>query len=376
MARRQAGFTIIELLVVLFIVGMLAALLLPALQRARSRARGVECLSKLSNLGKALLSYETRNRRLPASGYFAGDPDDVASIVPLRGWVVEVLPELEQTELYERWDRRAWYFDNQTSQNRSLAAIPLAAVQCPVDHTARPDASHISYVVNGGFGMDSFSSRYCPLVQNSAFFLLALDLNGNDRVCKQETGWSPRVSFTDADIARRTGVFFFAYEKPNGSFEGGSVLLGEIRDGQSQTILLSENLNGRIFGDTSSSPYPDSSGWATPGSATFVAGGYICDHVQQGMTWIASCAEGRVHYENANNPNDYPSSEQAINGPGIPARIDSSPWLASGHPGGVNVFMADGSARFLSEDVDGRVFANMVTPDGTHLPGPLRQGPL
>ncbi len=93
--RRRVGFTLVELLVVITIIGMLMALLLPAIQAAREAGRRNTCSNNIRNLGTALLTIEGTKRGFP--GY--------ANIVNHKraSWIVPILPNLERTDLYQRW---------------------------------------------------------------------------------------------------------------------------------------------------------------------------------------------------------------------------------------------------------------------------------
>ncbi len=108
------AFTLVELLVVIAIIGILVALLLPAVQSAREAARRTQCANNLKQLGLAVLNYESTQNRLPpgsvAEGYFAGRatsqpgsgfPNVLDSNHQSLGWIAYVLPFMEQSATYD-----------------------------------------------------------------------------------------------------------------------------------------------------------------------------------------------------------------------------------------------------------------------------------
>jgi prepilin-type N-terminal cleavage/methylation domain-containing protein/prepilin-type processing-associated H-X9-DG protein len=96
------AFTLVELLVVIAIIGVLVALLLPAIQSARETARRAQCSNHLKQIGLAALNFESTHKGLPSGGWgyqWMGDPDRAGKSQP-GGWLFSILPHLEQTGVY------------------------------------------------------------------------------------------------------------------------------------------------------------------------------------------------------------------------------------------------------------------------------------
>ena len=100
----RGGFTLVELLVVIAIIGILIALLLPAVQAAREAARSLECRNHLRQLAMAALNHEQTHGHYPTGGwgyYWIGDPDRGFAEDQPGGWPFNLLPFLEQKDLYQ-----------------------------------------------------------------------------------------------------------------------------------------------------------------------------------------------------------------------------------------------------------------------------------
>src|SRR5438874_12660863 len=102
------GFTLVELLVVIAIIGMLVALLLPAVQSARESARRMQCTNNLHNLGIALHNYHDSLGTFPNSHFYSPSPSGSDSVCPSAtnceewGWGALILPYIEQQNLYNQ----------------------------------------------------------------------------------------------------------------------------------------------------------------------------------------------------------------------------------------------------------------------------------
>jgi prepilin-type N-terminal cleavage/methylation domain-containing protein/prepilin-type processing-associated H-X9-DG protein len=124
---RRPGFTLIELLVVIAIIGVLIALLLPAVQMAREAARRIQCTNNLKQIGIALHAYHDSHNCFPSGGWIAlfGQP---ATQNMNTGWSVSVLPWLEQRALFDAMNLSVVYdHDANSTATRTVLSVYL----CP-----------------------------------------------------------------------------------------------------------------------------------------------------------------------------------------------------------------------------------------------------
>ena len=126
--RKRPGFTLIELLVVIAIIAVLVALLLPAVQQAREAARRTQCKNNLMQIGIALHNYEMRHECLP--------PGSIDPNRPIRneakgyhvGWIVQVLPDLDNSNIYQRFNFSVGVYDQ---ANNAPRGVKIASLFCP-----------------------------------------------------------------------------------------------------------------------------------------------------------------------------------------------------------------------------------------------------
>ncbi len=126
--HRNRGFTLVELLVVIAIIGVLVALLLPAVQAAREAARAAQCKNSMRQVGLALHNYHDTYFRLPP-GWIGDAPEGT----PGWGWMVSILPQLEQTALHDSVIQRNLPIADAANQRAREQVLKLFL--CPSDPT-------------------------------------------------------------------------------------------------------------------------------------------------------------------------------------------------------------------------------------------------
>jgi prepilin-type N-terminal cleavage/methylation domain-containing protein len=231
-SRQPAGFTLVELLVVITIIGVLIALLLPAVQAAREAARRAQCQNNLKQLGLGFLQHEEMQKFYPSSGWdcvWVGDPLRGFGPDQPGGCLYNVLPYIEQQWLWALPDDGDAL--NITSQQRTNAAVmcqtPLATMNCP---SRRPPQVY-PYTLN---------SYWDPKNSNVTTTVARNDYAGNagSTMIGQEPNLIIPTLTTYADAATfawptnkdYTGVTYFR----------SRVTVADISDGVSNTYMIGE----------------------------------------------------------------------------------------------------------------------------------------
>jgi prepilin-type N-terminal cleavage/methylation domain-containing protein/prepilin-type processing-associated H-X9-DG protein len=323
-SSRSHGFTLVELLVVITIIGILIALLLPAVQAAREASRRTQCCNNERQTGLALMNFETGYGKFPAGT--AGWNKAGTKLLAYTAFF-EILPHLEQGSIYGQLDRTVRWCD---APNGPLLALQIEAYLCPSD-----TAAGRKVIVNA-------AERYA---------------RSNYSLCYGTAGpWSCTGNPNDLDHAGGNNN----WGNTNGAFrvnEGRRI--SEFKDGLSQTILVSEILTG--VSDTVTDAMWDMRGtW--------------------GYSWEGSIYTHRTT-PNSKTPDgvraSYCSSEAKASpaNPCDPALMSQDAFCAefiaarSMHPGGVNSLYGDGHVEFHNDSIDARVWKTLATIEGGGPPG-------
>ncbi|HTN76050.1 MAG TPA: DUF1559 domain-containing protein [Pirellulaceae bacterium] len=130
-ARAARGFTLVELLVVIAIIGVLVALLLPAVQSAREAARRMQCGNNLKQLGLALHTYHDVHQTFPPGAFWYG-----ASTENRGSILIQLLPYIEQQNLYNTFDFTKVVDDQVLPNGQKLGATIVPTYRCPSDNNS------------------------------------------------------------------------------------------------------------------------------------------------------------------------------------------------------------------------------------------------
>jgi prepilin-type N-terminal cleavage/methylation domain-containing protein/prepilin-type processing-associated H-X9-DG protein len=300
MTRRNA-FTLIELLVVIAIIAILIGLLLPAVQKVRDAAARMQCQNNLKQLGLAMHNYHSTYRKLPP----ARNPFPLVFSPTAR-----LLPFVEQANLQKLID----------------------FTQPPLDF------------IGTGTNPNDNSSTNCP--SKLVVPLLVCPSDGDGRV--------PGSAYAGGNYVACVGtgtVAFGLIASGDGIFTQKPMPLLAIRDGASNTVAFSETLMGTGQAATGSTPSdPAYEMWVIPGGADTMP--TDCELAGAGGAWSGKRGEKWIdgHYGSTLYNHYYlPNARNwdcgnGSNNKGLTA-------ARSNHGGGVNVVLADGAVRFVSEDV-------------------------
>lgn len=308
MQRRPGGFTIIELLVVIAIIGLMMALLLPAVQAAREAARRAHCSSNLRQIGLAILNYETQLKRFPPGrvgcdgigGIRRCNVNRPLEYVGTSGFVM-ILPFMEQLDLYERFDFSLgpWYgVSIWVKSNYSAIASRPPVLVCPSDDS-KPFSDDPAYV-------PWYYTQGHPAATGSYAFVTGKYGSWNGL---NETSSNYLVKYDN------TGVFVYKT----------SYRSRDIRDGLSNTIFVGEVVDAHTL--------------------------------ESSNIWTRAVREMDTMRSTSNPINTPTGGPVFFERYGI--RVNGA--FASRHPGGSNFVFGDGRVRLLSEMIDMEVYQALST---------------
>lgn len=220
---RRRGFTLIELLVVIGIIGMLVALILPAVQQAREAARRTECRNHLRQLAQAIHNHESSFQKLPSGGWgwqWVGEPDRGTGVKQPGGWIYQILPHVEQAGFRKLGSGEADMTRRVTLGNLTQVHLPI--LRCPTRSAPEQGQS------NPGFPW--INAEWRPSMARTDYAGNAGDAYGSHIGGPSTLAQGDDDTFPWPDTSDQTGVFFLRSE----------IGWEDVVDGLSTTYLLGE----------------------------------------------------------------------------------------------------------------------------------------
>jgi len=305
----------VELLVVIAIIGILAGLLLPAVQMAREKGRQAECTNNLKNCALAIITYSTAKGNLPPSRLYwkVTDGQTPSPRSTVFNWVYSVLPQLEQEGLQDIM-RSLDSDSDPTTATWPPEPTELSILTCPSQNEYRDLDFPLAYVVNGG------RSNYQP-------YDFANGTGANSDVTEN-------------------GVFVDLASPSNKGKQSLDMITKY--DGTTNTIMLTENRDAgpwrAAFREVDSQIlwFPYGEAQATPPSPPTPSATFI-------LVNMYTCTDGSTEPASDSVRRARPSSE---------------------HPGGFYISLCDGSTRYVAQEIEYGLYARLMTSRGARTRPP------
>jgi prepilin-type N-terminal cleavage/methylation domain-containing protein len=333
--RRRAAFTLVELLVVVGIIGVLVALLLPAIQSAREAGRRMQCSNNLKQLAMAAQAHLSAIGRLPAGGWgstWIGDPDRGTGRGQPGGWIFNLLPYMEQ---------KSTYMMQAGKTGAARAAVAAAMMQTPLNVINCPSRRPLILLPPGN----------------------TIPQQAQPRIGEGGAQCSDKADFVArGDYAANAGTVFL---DPNNEFPNHGPetrAYASSPQGAATFGKFADNCTGVVFCGSliSAKDIPDGLSHTLFVGEKYLNRSHYCDGLDAGDNENAYIGDNEdvQRWALASPRRDRPNP-----GPSYDATHDSTLDFGSAHPTTFNCVMCDGSVQTNEFDIDLTAFKRQCTRD-------------
>jgi prepilin-type N-terminal cleavage/methylation domain-containing protein/prepilin-type processing-associated H-X9-DG protein len=346
-SRSSQGFTLVELLVVIAIIGILVALLLPAVQAAREAARRAQCKNNLKQIGLAWLNHLDTHKHFPSGGWgydWSADPNRGYGPDQPGSWIYNVLSFTEEGSLRDLGKGLATTSAGFREATIRLNQSPVAVLNCP---TRRAPRVYVSQMIDSGaikeqswlkdVGRDQgvVKSDYAASSGDS------IRINGDDFYRPASYSAINDILWNETNVCAKTGVIandkWVPYCQTGVSFYRSDLSVAKVNDGTSKTYMVGEK-------------------WMPPKGYD----GVCCASNLPGFSWgdNNSAYSGyesdnhRAAWNLASPPSQQVYSEPSQDRDGVLVLGFAERRFGSAHAGSFNMAFCDGSVRGVAYDID------------------------
>jgi prepilin-type N-terminal cleavage/methylation domain-containing protein len=346
MKRLRKAFTLVELLVVIAIIGVLVALLMPAVQAAREAARRTQCNDNLHQIGIAIHNFHD------AKGFLPSSIRPVAAPTIRTGSLTFLLPFIDRQDLWDLYDITQQWSDDTNSKNRSnVTSKRVTVYECPASPTNRALLDHdpslgttpyVGIVANGDYGVNLGLDPRTPAEAQAAY----------------PNYYGPGVYLR---LNGSTAVASTATQPTNGFMpKNAQIAFKDVTDGLSNTIAVFESggrpllyRRGTLVGADPAVHRVNGGGWCRAATDVLFAGSNATGSTIPGV------------FFNRTNGFDEGGQTYSATGYAAPYGTDGTSQPFGFHRGGQNVLFGDGAVKFISDQIHIAVIGALVTRNGS-----------